>query len=313
MESQHVSVLLQECVDALAIKKSGIYVDGTLGGGGHAGQVGRQLSMEGHLIGIDRDQIAVDRAKKHLDTLDLKCRVTIVRDHFSNLRNILTNLGISSVDGLLFDLGVSSYQLDEADRGFSYMQEGPLDMRMDQRETMTARDVVNTYSAEELTWLIREYGEEKWAKRIASFIAEARMIEPIESSGRLVEIIKNAIPAKARKDGPHPAKRTFQAIRMEVNQELQQVERTLESASELLKPGGRICVISFHSLEDRLVKNTFKRLSISCVCPPEFPECRCNQVPILKIVTRKPLTPGVEELEHNPRSRSAKLRVAERI
>jgi 16S rRNA (cytosine1402-N4)-methyltransferase len=313
METQHISVMLQECLSALKIKPSGIYVDGTLGGGGHSGQIGKMLSSEGHLIGIDRDQTAIERAKEHLNKLNLSCQASIVRDHFSNLRNILTNLEISEVDGFLFDLGVSSFQLDEADRGFSYMQDGPLDMRMDQRETLTAKEIVNTYSEEELTWVIREYGEEKWAKRIAQFIVTERLKSPIESSGHLVEIIKWAIPAKARKDGPHPAKRTFQAIRMEVNQELQQIERTIEYATEMLKPGGRICVISFHSLEDRLIKNTFKRLSLTCVCPPEFPECRCNQVPSLKIITRKPLIPSVDELEQNPRSRSAKMRVAEKV
>lgn len=313
METQHVSVMLQECLDALAIKPSGIYVDGTLGGAGHSGEIGRRLSSLGSLIGIDRDEVAIQRAQTRLNQMNLSCNVSIVRDHFSNLRNILLDLQVDHIDGLLLDLGVSSFQLDEAERGFSYMQDGPLDMRMDQRETLTAKEIVNTYSEEELTWLIREYGEEKWAKRVASFIVQARQQETIESSSRLVEIIKQAIPAKARKEGPHPAKRTFQAIRMEVNQELQQVDRTLETAAKLLSPGGRIAVISFHSLEDRLVKNTFKRLSISCVCPPEFPECRCQQVPILKLVTRKPLLPSADEVDQNPRSRSAKLRVAERI
>ena len=313
METQHVSVMLQECLDALAIKPSGIYVDGTLGGAGHSGEIGRRLSSLGRLIGIDRDEVAIQRAQTRLNQMNLSCNVSIVRDHFSNLRNILLDLQVDHIDGLLLDLGVSSFQLDEAERGFSYMQDGPLDMRMDQRETLTAKEIVNTYSEEELTWLIREYGEEKWAKRVASFIVQARQQETIESSSRLVEIIKQAIPAKARKEGPHPAKRTFQAIRMEVNQELQQVDRTLETAAKLLSPGGRIAVISFHSLEDRLVKNTFKRLSISCVCPPEFPECRCQQVPILKLVTRKPLLPSADEVDQNPRSRSAKLRVAERI
>ncbi|MEN1759533.1 16S rRNA (cytosine(1402)-N(4))-methyltransferase RsmH [Anoxynatronum sibiricum] len=313
METQHVSVMLQECLESLAIKPSGVYVDGTLGGAGHSGEIGRRLSASGRLIGIDRDEVAIQRAQTHLNTMNLQCGVTIVRDHFSNLRNILHNLQIEHIDGFLLDLGVSSFQLDEAERGFSYMQDGPLDMRMDQRETLTAKEIVNTYSEEELAWLIREYGEEKWAKRIAVFIVKARQLEPVESSSRLVEIIKQAIPAKARKEGPHPAKRTFQAIRMEVNQELQQVDRTLETAAKSLSPGGRIAVISFHSLEDRLVKNTFKRLSVTCVCPPEFPECRCQHVPLIKLVTRKPLLPTHEEVEHNPRSRSAKLRVAERI
>ena len=313
MKTEHVSVMLNECLISLNIRPEGVYVDGTLGGAGHAGEIGRRLSSKGHLIGIDRDIIAIQRASEQLESMQLKCRVTIARDHFSNLRNILTNLSISKVDGILFDLGVSSYQLDEAARGFSYMQDGPLDMRMDQRETLTAKEIVNSYSEDELSWLIREYGEEKWAKRIALYIVKAREIEPIESSGRLVEIIKQAIPAKARQHGPHPAKRTFQAIRIEVNQELQQIERMLEVAVEILSPGGRVCVISFHSLEDRLVKNAFKRLSQSCICPPEFPECKCTQQPLIKIITRKPLLPKEEEVEANPRSRSAKLRVIEKL
>lgn len=313
MQGKHVSVLLEECIEYLKIDPAGTYIDGTLGGGGHAGYIGLQLTQQGHLIGIDRDEIAISRASAHLHNLELKCKTSLVRQHFSNLRNILINIGVRSANGVLFDLGVSSFQLDEAERGFSYMQEGPLDMRMDQRETLTAKEIVNTYSEDELTWVIRTYGEEKWAKRIASFIARERAAAPIESSTRLVEIIKNAIPSKARKEGPHPAKRTFQALRMEVNQELQQIERMLEVASEVLVPGGRICVISFHSLEDRLIKNTFKKLSLTCVCPLEFPECRCQHQPLLKMITRKPITPTKEEIEVNPRSRSAKLRVAERI
>lgn len=313
MVSQHISVLLRECIDNLNIDPSGTYIDGTLGGGGHAGHIGKRLNSEGHLIGIDRDEIAITRANLHLVGLGLQCKVSLVRSHFSNLQNILTDLKVDKVNGILFDLGVSSYQLDEAERGFSYMQDGPLDMRMDRRETLSAKDVVNTYSEEELTWLIRTYGEEKWAKRIASFIAKERSGAPIESSGRLVEIIKNAIPAKARKEGPHPAKRTFQAIRIEVNQELQQIERMLEIAVDYLLPKGRICVISFHSLEDRLVKNAFKKMNISCICPPEFPECRCDHEPSLKLVTRKPIIPTDQEIENNPRARSAKLRVAEKI
>ncbi len=313
MVSQHISVLLRECIDNLNIDPSGIYIDGTLGGGGHAGHIGKRLKAEGHLIGIDRDEIAITRAKQHLDSLNLACEVSLIRNHFSNLQNILTDLDIDKVNGVLFDLGVSSYQLDEVDRGFSYMQDGPLDMRMDRRETLSAKDVVNTYSEEELTWLLRTYGEEKWAKRIASFIVRERSNNPIVSSGRLVEIIKNAIPAKARKDGPHPAKRTFQAIRMEVNQELQQIERMLEIAVDVLLPKGRICVISFHSLEDRLVKNAFRKMSISCICPPEFPVCRCEHEASLKLITRKPIIPTDQETEENPRARSAKLRVAERI
>jgi len=313
MAGQHVSVLLEECIDNLNIDPSGIYIDGTLGGGGHAGEIGERLNAEGHLIGIDRDEIAITRAKQHLDELGLSCKVSLVRSHFSNLQNILIDLNIDKVQGILFDLGVSSYQLDEAERGFSYMQDGPLDMRMDIRDTLSAKDVVNTYSEEELAWLIRTYGEEKWAKRIASFVVKERNIAPIESSGRLVEIIKNAIPARARKEGPHPAKRTFQAIRIEVNQELQQIERMLEIAVDVLLPKGRICVISFHSLEDRLVKNAFKKMSLSCICPPEFPVCTCDQVPSLKLVTRKPIIPTDQEIENNPRARSAKLRVAEKI
>lgn len=309
----HESVLLSECLEYLNVSPSCVYVDGTLGGGGHTGEIAKKLSREGVVIGIDRDDTAIYEAKKHLDQLSLSCRYELVREEFSNLNEVLRNLSIPLVDGILLDLGVSSFQLDESERGFSYMQDAPLDMRMDKRQLLTAKDIVNDYSEEELYRIIKEYGEEKWAKRIASFITHKRKAKPIEDSFELVETIKNAIPAKARREGPHPAKRTFQAIRMEVNQELQQIEKTLGIAVKHLKPGGRLCVISFHSLEDRLVKQSFKEFQNDCVCPDEFPECRCEEESLIKIITRKPIIPGKSELEGNPRSRSAKLRVAERL
>ncbi len=313
VDRHHESVLLSECLEYLNITPSGVYVDGTLGGGGHTGEIAKRLNQEGMVIGIDRDDTAIREARKHLDQLELNCRYELVHDEFANLHEVLNSLSVQLVEGVLLDLGVSSFQLDEGERGFSYMQDAPLDMRMDQRQLMTAKDLVNEYSEEDLHRIIKEYGEEKWAKRIASFIVQKRSKKSIEDSFELVEVIKNAIPAKARREGPHPAKRTFQAIRMEVNQELQQIEKTLEVAVNHLKPGGRLCVISFHSLEDRLVKNSFKEFQKDCVCPSEFPECRCQQQSLIKIITRKPVVPKENELERNPRARSAKLRVAERL
>lgn len=309
----HESVLLSECLEYLNIKSSGTYVDGTLGGGGHTSEIAIRLSDNGIIVGIDRDITAIRNAKERLDRMNLACRYEVVHDEFVNIHNILEKLSIELVDGILLDLGVSSFQLDEGDRGFSYMQDAPLDMRMDQRQTITAKEVINEYSEESLNQIIRDYGEEKWAKRIASFIAARRNQKPIETSFELVSIIKDAIPAKARREGPHPAKRTFQAIRMEVNQELQQIEQVLEIAVKHLKPGGRLCVISFHSLEDRLIKNAYKKLQQDCICPPQFPECQCEEQSLIRIITRKPVIPAAEEVERNPRSRSAKLRVAERL
>ncbi len=308
MEFQHVSVLLNESIEQLNIKEDGIYVDGTLGGGGHSLEIAKRLTT-GRLIGIDQDKNAIAAAKKRLaDHLD---KVTFVHDNFSNIANILEELEIDGIDGMLMDLGVSSHQLDEAERGFSYMHDAPLDMRMDVRNSFSAYNVVNEYSAQELTDIIYRYGEDKWAKRIAEFIVNERAIKPIETTYELVSVIKKAVPKGARKDGPHPAKRTFQAIRIEVNGELAILDKTVDDAAERLNVGGRLCIITFHSLEDRLIKNAFKRQEDPCICPKEFPVCVCGKKPLGKAVTRKPIIPSDEELELNPRARSAKLRVFE--
>ncbi len=308
---QHVSVLLEECIEGLNIKPDGIYIDGTLGGAGHSRHIAEALGADGLLIGIDQDENAIRAAADKLK--DLSDRVKLVRDNFSNLSGVLADLGIERVDGLLLDLGVSSHQLDEAERGFSYMQDAPLDMRMDNRGDITAKYIVNNYSEAELTRIIREYGEENWAKRIAAFIVEHRSEAEIETTHQLVDIIKKAVPKGARKDGPHPAKRTFQAIRIEVNRELEIIEDTIKAATEHLNAGGRICIITFHSLEDRIVKNAFKKLADPCTCPPQFPICKCNAKKELVVITRKPIAPSEAELELNPRSRSAKLRIAEKL
>lgn len=309
MEFSHVSILLKECMDGLDIKPNGIYVDGTLGGGGHTFKL-IQFISEGKVIGIDQDQDALEAATKRLAIFGEK--FIPVHNNYSNLLEVLETLEIKKIDGFLLDLGVSSYQLDEAERGFSYMNDGQLDMRMNQEDAFSAYDVVNTYSEDELTQIIREYGEENWANRIAKFIVEARSEKPLESTFELVEIIKNAIPASARKDGPHPAKRTFQAIRIEVNNELKIIEKAIEDAVSVMNKGGRVAIITFHSLEDRIVKNTFKKLAQGCVCPPEFPVCICNNKPKVKIISRKPILPSEREITENPRARSAKLRIAEK-
>jgi len=311
MNFKHVSVLLEECIENLNIKENGIYVDGTLGGAGHSSEIAKRLGRNGLLIGIDQDENAIKAASEKL--LPMMDQIKLVRDNFSNLSYVLEELEIEGFDGLLLDLGVSSHQLDEAERGFSYMNDAPLDMRMDNRNTLTAREVVNSYSEKELEDIIKSYGEDNWAKRIAKFIVEFRKEQEIITTHQLVEIIKKAIPKKARIDGPHPAKRTFQAIRIEVNGELDIIKNTIEAAVKKLNTGGRICIITFHSLEDRIVKNAFKSLSNPCTCPPEFPMCQCNKKPMVKIITRKPILPTDEELEVNPRSRSAKLRVIEKI
>lgn len=311
MDFQHVSVLLNETIDNLDIKKDGIYVDGTLGGGGHSSVICKHLDESGTLIGIDQDEDALNAAKQRLE--EYENHKIFVHSNFSKVKSVLSDLNISGIDGMILDLGVSSYQLDEAERGFSYMQDAPLDMRMDRTRGFSAEDIVNDYEEEELKRIIREYGEEKWAKRIAEFIVNERKLKPIKTTGDLVEIIKKAIPAGARREGPHPAKRTFQAIRIEVNNELGILEETIKNISEVLNPGGRICIITFHSLEDRIVKNVFRDLSIACKCPPECPICICGGKAILKRITRKPVLPSETELEVNPRARSAKLRVAERF
>lgn len=310
MEFNHVSVLLNECLEGLNIKENGIYVDGTLGGAGHSSEILKRLSNEGRLIGIDQDTDALKAAKERLKDYS---NVTFVHSNFSNIENVLNNLNIDGVDGILMDLGVSSYQLDEGERGFSYMKDAPLDMRMNRENDFSAYNVVNEYSEEDLYRIIRDYGEEKFAKRIASFIVENRQEKNIETTLELVEIIKNAIPAKARREGPHPAKRTFQAIRIEVNSELSILNKTIEDGVEKLNKGGRMAIITFHSLEDRIVKNKFRDLAVSCRCPKEFPVCVCGEKAKVKIISRKAIEPTKEEVEINPRSRSAKLRVIEKL
>lgn len=308
MEYSHKSVLLKETIEYLNIKPEGIYVDGTLGGGGHSEEILKRLTT-GKLIAIDRDLDAIKASKERLKNYK---NVEYINDNFKNIKEILKSLNIDKVDGILLDLGVSSYQLEEIERGFSYMKDAPLDMRMDKNSPFSAYDVVNKYSQQELEKVIREYGEEKWASRIAKFIVKEREKGEIKTTFQLVEIIKNAIPASARREGPHPAKRTFQAIRIEVNQELKGLDKTIEDMVEVLRGKGRIAIITFHSLEDRIVKNTFKKLENPCTCPPNMP-CTCGKKPVVRIITKKPVLPSKEEIETNSRSRSAKLRVAEKL
>jgi 16S rRNA (cytosine1402-N4)-methyltransferase len=306
MKFYHVSVLRRETISNIIGDKEGIYVDCTLGGGGHSLALAKELSEQATLIGLDQDADAITAASEKLSTVP--CRHILVQRNFSHLAAVLDELGIEKIDGVMFDLGVSSYQLDTAGRGFSYMQDGPLDMRMDQSSGKSAHDVVNTYSEHDLYQIIKDYGEERWAKRIAKFIVAARKEKPLETTYELVSVIKKAIPAGARKNGPHPAKRTFQAIRIEVNDELGILHHSLEDAAQRLKPGGKICVITFHSLEDRITKRAFKLMATDCICPPDMPVCTCHHHAILKIQGH-PITPTEEELEMNPRARSAKLRV----
>ena len=310
MEFNHVSVLLNECLEGLNIKENGIYVDGTLGGAGHSSEILKRLSKEGRLIGIDQDTYALKAAKERLKDYS---NVTFVHSNFSSIENVLNNLNIDGVDGILMDLGVSSYQLDEGERGFSYMKDAPLDMRMNRDKDFSAYNVINEYSEEDLYRIIRDYGEEKFARRIASFIVENRQEKNIETTLELVEIIKSAIPAKARREGPHPAKRTFQAIRIEVNSELSILNKTIEDGVGKLNKGGRMAIITFHSLEDRIVKNKFRDLAVSCRCPKEFPVCVCGEKAKVKVISRKAIEPTKEEVDINPRSRSAKLRVIEKL
>ena len=311
MEFRHTPVLLEEAVESLQVSPDGIYVDGTLGGGGHSFEIARRLSKGGRLIGIDQDAAAIEAAAKRLG--EFGDRVTIIRSNYVRMKEKLGELGISSVDGILLDLGVSSFQLDDAQRGFTYRDEqAPLDMRMDQRRELTAREVVNSYSVEDLTRILREYGEERFAVRIAQRIDAQRKQKPIETTGELTQIIKAAIPAKARAEGRHPARRTFQAIRIEVNGELRVLEESLNQMISILNPGGRICIITFHSLEDRIVKDAFRTAQDPCICPPEFPVCVCGRKSQGKVITRKPILPSVEEPERNPRAKSAKLRVFEK-
>ncbi|WP_010292347.1 16S rRNA (cytosine(1402)-N(4))-methyltransferase RsmH [Clostridium senegalense] len=307
MDFKHVSVLLDECIEALNIKEDGIYVDCTLGGGGHSSEILKKLSEKGRLIGIDQDKDALKAANERLKEYK---NTTFVHNNFYNIKEILEKLNIEKVDGILMDLGVSSYQLDNADRGFSYMKDAPLDMRMDRENSLSAYNVVNDYSEEELADVIKSFGEERFAKRISNFIVNRR---PIETTLQLADIVMAAIPGKFKKDGGHPAKRTFQAIRIEVNKELMILNKAIEDSVEALNSDGRIAIITFHSLEDRIVKNKFKELNDPCNCPKELPFCVCNKKPIVDLVSRKPIEPSKEEQENNSRSRSSKLRVARKI
>ena len=310
MKFEHVPVLYNEVMDALDIKADGIYVDGTLGGGGHSSGICERLSEKGTLIGVDRDTAALEAAGERLK--DYACQRVYLHTNYSDVEAIKEAAG-GKVDGILLDLGVSSFQLDTAERGFSYMHDAPMDMRMNEDDAFTAYQVVNEYSEQELARIIKEYGEEKWASRIAKFIVSERKLKPVETTGELVEIIKKAIPAAARREGPHPAKRTFQAIRIEVNAELEHLKRALDTLPDILAPGGRLAIITFHSLEDRMVKVAFDKRLNPCTCPKEFPVCVCGKVADIKKITRKPLVAGEKELDVNPRSRSAKLRVIEKL
>lgn len=311
MEFSHVSVLLEETIRELDIKPDGIYVDGTLGGAGHATEVCKRLGDKGRFIGIDQDEVAIKTSSERLAVFGDK--VCVVRSNYSDILNVVHNLGIEKVDGIVLDLGVSSYQLDTPERGFTYREDVKLDMRMDQRQELTARDIVNNYSEYDLYRIIRDYGEDKFAKNIAKHIVLNRQEKPIETTFELNEIIKNAIPMKVRKKGGHPSKKTYQAIRIELNKELDVLENTLNDMIDILNPGGRICIITFHSLEDRIVKSIFRKNENPCTCPPSFPVCMCGAKPKGRVVTRKPILPSDNELEVNTRSKSAKLRVFERV
>lgn len=310
MEFRHKSVLLEETIEGLNVKPDGIYVDGTLGGAGHAVEVCSRLSAKGRFIGIDQDQDAIIAASERLAAYE--DRVTIIRSNYCYMVNELRNLGIHQVDGILLDLGVSSYQLDNEERGFTYRVDAPLDMRMDQRQTRTAADIINGYEEKELYRIIRDYGEDKFAKNIAKHIVAARQEKPIQTTGELTEIIRRAIPMKIQAAGGHPAKRTFQAVRIELNRELDVLRESLDGMIGMLGDGGRICIITFHSLEDRIVKTIFRKNENPCTCPSDFPVCVCGRKSVGKVITRKPILPGVAELEDNSRSKSAKLRIFER-
>ena len=309
MEFKHKSVLLNETIDGLNIKPDGIYVDGTLGGGGHAYEVCRRLGEKGSIVGIDQDAAAIEAASARLK--DFGEKVTIVRSNYCDMKSKLHELGIDKVDGIVLDLGVSSYQLDTAERGFSYREDAPLDMRMDTRQKMTARDIVNDYTEADLYRVIRDYGEDKFAKNIAKHIVQARAVKPVETTAELSEIIRASIPMKFQKKSGHPAKRTFQAIRIELNRELDVLRDSMDDMIDLLNPGGRLCIITFHSLEDRIVKSAFRKNENPCTCPPDFPVCVCGKKSKGSIITKKPILPSEEELEYNSRSKSAKLRIFE--
>ena len=311
MEFQHAPVLLHECIEALDIKPDGIYLDGTLGGAGHSREIASRLSEHGMLIGVDRDPAALQAAGERLSTA--KARILLVHENFQNLRDILNQAGVERIDGMLFDLGVSSPQLDEAERGFSYMNDAPLDMRMNPEDRLSAYEVVNDWPQEELKRILFEYGEERYATLIAAAIVRERAKKSIETTLELAGIIRSAMPAQALREKQHPAKRSFQAIRIAVNDELGAVERMMEAAPDLLNPGGRLAVITFHSLEDRIVKNAMQTAAKGCICPPSFPVCVCGRKPSVRILTKKPITSQPEELDENPRARSAKLRVVEKL
>ena len=310
MAFSHKSVLLNETIEGFKIKPDGIYVDGTLGGGGHSFEIAARLNEKGRLVGIDQDEAAIEAAGNRLS--EFGSRVTIVRSNYRNTKSVLASLGITGIDGMMLDLGVSSYQLDTEERGFSYRFDTPLDMRMDQRQSLTAKNIVNEYSETELFHVIRDYGEDKFAKNIARHIVKARETKTIETTGELNEIIRAAIPAKMRAEGGHPSKRTFQAIRIECNRELEVLKESLDELIGLLNPGGRLCIITFHSLEDRIVKTAFKRAENPCTCPPNFPVCVCGRTSLGRVVSSKPILPGEEELLENARSKSAKLRIFEK-
>ena len=312
MEFSHKSVLLDETIAGLNIKEDGTYVDGTLGGGGHAYHVCSRLSDKGRFIGIDQDAAAIEAAGIRLLPYKDKVKIDIVRSNYQQTPQVLHDLGVGGVDGIVLDLGVSSYQLDTPERGFTYREDAPLDMRMDQRQDMTAKDIINEYPEMELYRVIRDYGEEKFAKNIAKHICQARQNKVIETTFELNDIIKAAIPIRARSAGGHPSKRTYQAIRIELNQELTILEQSIDQMIDLLNPGGRICIITFHSLEDRIVKRIFRKNENPCTCPPDFPKCVCGKISKGKVITRKPILPSEEELEENRRSKSAKLRIFER-
>lgn len=310
-EFNHTSVLLEETIEALNIKPGGTYLDGTLGGGGHACEVCRRLNDKGSFYGIDQDEAAIEATGKRLEEFGEK--VAIIRDNYCNAKEVLREKGVEYVDGIVLDLGVSSYQLDTVERGFTYKYDTPLDMRMDQRQELTARDIVNGYNEQSLYRIIRDYGEDQFARNIAKHIVQARAEKAIETTFALNEVIKAAIPAKMRAVGGHPSKRTFQAIRIECNHELDVLRNSLQDFIDLLNPQGRLCIITFHSLEDRIVKNFFREMENPCTCPPDFPVCVCGKIPYGKVISRKPILPSPEEMENNPRSKSAKLRVFERI
>ncbi|SHE38916.1 16S rRNA (cytosine1402-N4)-methyltransferase [Caldanaerobius fijiensis DSM 17918] len=311
MDFRHVPIMLNEVIDALNLQQGSVIVDATIGGAGHSSEIIKRILPGGLLIGIDQDEDAIMASQQRLGPYSPN--VVIKKANFSDIKKVLSSLGISRVDGILADIGVSSHQLDEAHRGFSYMHDAPLDMRMDRSSKVTAEVLVNTLSKSDLEKIIREYGEERWASRISEFIVRERQQKPIKTTGQLVDIIKAAIPARSRREGPHPAKRTFQALRIAVNDELNNLENAIWDFIDVLRPGGRLAIITFHSLEDRIVKTAFKNAENPCICPKDFPVCICNRKPLIKIITKKPIIPSEEEQQDNPRSRSAKLRVAEKL